>query len=199
MRAGELGRRDDALDRHAGIGERDVVADRAVEQDVVLQHDAQLAPQPRAVDHGEIDAVDQHAAALGDIEPLDELGERALAGAGRPDNADDLTRRNAETDVVQNLRPIDAVAKRDMLENDVAADRRQRRAAGVEGRLGRRIENIAEPRHREPRLVEILPHLREAQHRCAHSAGEDVECHQLADGERAIDHQLGAEVKDRRR
>src|SRR5580658_4363825 len=32
MGAGELGRADDAVDRHAGIGERDVLADRAVEE-----------------------------------------------------------------------------------------------------------------------------------------------------------------------
>ncbi len=72
----------------AGIGERDVVADGAVEQHVLLQHDADLAPQPGDVDHGEIDAVDQHAPALGHVEPLDQLGERALARARGADDAD---------------------------------------------------------------------------------------------------------------
>ncbi len=79
MRAGKLGRGDDALDRHRRIGERDIVADRAVEQHVLLQNDADLPAQPGGVDHGEIDAVDQHAAALRHIEPLDQLGQRALA------------------------------------------------------------------------------------------------------------------------
>ena len=46
MRAGELRRLDHPLHRHAGIGERDVVADRAVEQHVLLQHHADLAAQP---------------------------------------------------------------------------------------------------------------------------------------------------------
>ena len=85
-----------------------------------------------------------------------------------------------------------------MLEGDVAADRRQRRAAGLEGRLGRRIEDIAEPRDRQPRLMEILPHLRQPQHRRADPAGQHVEGDQFADGEIAVDHQLGAEIQDRR-
>ena len=109
--AGERSRSDHAVDRHAGLGKRDVVADRTVEQNVLLQHDAQLAAQPRAVHHGEIDAVDEHASALGDVETLDELGERALSRAGWADNADNLASRNAETDVVQHLRPVDAIAK----------------------------------------------------------------------------------------
>ncbi len=88
VRAGELGGGDDALHRRRRIGERDVVADGAVEQHVLLQHDADLAPQPGDVDHGEIDAVDQHAPALGHVEPLHELGERALARARGADDAD---------------------------------------------------------------------------------------------------------------
>ena len=78
----------------AGIGERDVVAHRAVEQHVLLQHDADLAAQPGRIDHGEIDAVDQHAAALGHVEALDQLGERALARARGADDADDLAGRD---------------------------------------------------------------------------------------------------------
>ena len=48
--------------------------------------------------------------------------------------------------VVEHLRPVDAVAKGDMVEGDVAADRRQCSAARIEGRLRRRIEDVAEPR-----------------------------------------------------
>ena len=102
----------------------------------------------------------------------------------------------AETEVVQHLRPVDAIAKRDMFEHDVAADRRQRGAAGSEGRFGRRIEDVAEPRHRQPRLMEILPHLCESQHRCAHSARKDIKGHQLADGRETIDDELRAKVED---
>ena len=47
----------------------------------------------------EIDAVDQHAAALRHVEPLDQLGERALARARGADDADDLAGRDLEADV----------------------------------------------------------------------------------------------------
>ena len=113
----------------AGIGERDVVAHRAVEQHVLLQHDADLAAQPGRIDHGEIDAVDQHAPALRHVEALDELGERALARPGRADDADHLPGRHIEADVVQDFRSVDAIAERDVVERDVAADRRQRARA----------------------------------------------------------------------
>ena len=107
--------------------------------------------------------------------------------------------RHGEADVVQHLRAVDAIAEGDMLEGDVAADRRQRRARRVEGRLRRGIEDVAEPRDRQPRLMEILPDLRQPQHRRADAAGQHVEGDQLADRQVAVDHELGAEIEDRRR
>ena len=77
--AGELGGLDDPLHRHAGIGQGYVVADRAVEQDVLLKHHADLPAQPRRIDQGQIGAVDQDAAGLRHVEPLEQLRQRALA------------------------------------------------------------------------------------------------------------------------
>ena len=79
--AGELRRPDDRLHRDAGVGQRDVFANRSVEQEVFLQDHADLAAQPRCVDEGEVDAVDQHAALGRHVEALDQAGERALARA----------------------------------------------------------------------------------------------------------------------
>ncbi len=44
--------------------------------------------------------------------------------------------------------------------------------------------------------MKILPELREAQHRRADPAGQDVEGHELADRQVAVDHQLGAAIED---
>ena len=96
MGAGELGGRDHALHRRRRVGERDVVADRAVEQHVLLQHHADLPAQPGDVDQREVDAVDQDAAALGHVEALHQLGQGRLAGAGGADDADHLAGRNAQ-------------------------------------------------------------------------------------------------------
>ena len=188
-------RRDDALHRHRRIGERDIVAHRAVEQHVLLQHDADLAAQPGRIGHREIHAVDQHAPALRDVEALHQFGERALARARGPDDADGLAGRHLEADVVQDFLPVDAIAERDVVEFDVAADRRQPRAAGRVGRLGGGVEDVAEPRDRQPRLVKILPDLRQPQHRRAHPARQHVEGDEFADREAAVDHEPGAAIK----
>ena len=97
---------------------------------------------------------------------------------------------------LQRLRPVDAIAEGDVLETDLAPDRRQRGACRIEGRLGRGVEDVAQPLDRDPRLMEILPDLREPQHRRADPPGEHVERNQLADREFAIDDHLGAEIED---
>lgn len=127
MSASELGRFDDPFDRHRRIRQRDVVADRLIEKHVLLQHRANLAARPRRIDHGKVDAIDQHATAFWNVEALDELGHRALARTRGSDDADDLAGRHTEADVVQHLRPVDAVTKHNMVEGDVAANGRKRR------------------------------------------------------------------------
>ena len=88
MGAGKLCRCDDALDRQCWIGQSDIVANRPIEQHVLLQDDADLPSQPGGIDHGEIDAVDEDAAAFRHVKSLDQLGQRALARSRRSDNAD---------------------------------------------------------------------------------------------------------------
>jgi hypothetical protein len=163
---------DDALDRHAGVGQRDVVADRAVEQDVFLQHYADLTAQPRHIDHRQIDAVHDHLAAFRHIKALHQLGERRFAGARSSDDAHHLSRRDRQRNVAQNFRAIDFVTEGDMIESNRAPDVRQGRAPRRERRFGMRVEDVAEARDRNPRLMKILPHLREAQHRLRHMPGQ---------------------------
>jgi hypothetical protein len=81
MSAGERRHADHPFQRHARIGERDVLAHRAVEEHILLQDQADLTPQPGSVNHCEIDPVHQHAAALGRIEPLHQLGQCRLPGS----------------------------------------------------------------------------------------------------------------------
>ena len=60
--ARHLGGGHDLVDRQRGVGERDVLAHRAVKQHVLLQHHADLAAEPRWVDLRDVDPIDQHAA-----------------------------------------------------------------------------------------------------------------------------------------
>ena len=50
---------------------------------------------------GDVLAVDQDAAALGVVEMQQQVDQRRLAGAGRPDQPDPLARRDAQVDAVQ--------------------------------------------------------------------------------------------------
>ena len=101
--------------------------------------------------------------------------------------------------VVQDFGTIEPVAEGDVFENHLAADRRQCGACVIEGRFGRRIENIAKPRHRQARLVEVLPDLRQPQHRRADAAGQDIEGDKLANGQIAVDDELWRRNKARPR
>src|SRR5205807_4397233 len=132
---GQRGRSGDAVHRHRRVGERNVFAYRTVEQYVLLKHDTNLPAQPGEIDHGEINAVDQDAPAFRHVKPLDELGERTLAGPRRADDPNDLTGRYIKTHVVQHLRRVDAIAESDVLESDLTADRRECSAPWAETRL----------------------------------------------------------------
>ena len=72
--AGEPRRLHHQRARRGGIGQRDVLVDRAVEQHVLLQHDADLAAQPGRVELGDVDAVEHHLAGVRAVEALDGLG-----------------------------------------------------------------------------------------------------------------------------
>ena len=110
--AGEPRRLHHQRARRGGIGQRDVLVDRAVEQHVLLQHDADLAAQPGGIELGDVDAVEQHLAGVRAVEALDRLGQRRLAGTRSADDADHFARRDRQRDVAQRVGRIGAVAQR---------------------------------------------------------------------------------------
>ena len=116
MRAREFRRLDDLLHRQRRVGEADIVAHRAVEQHVVLQHDADLPAQPGRIHQCDVDPVDEHLALFGNIEALHQLGQRALARARGADDADHLPGRDIELHLRQHRRAVGQVAERDVLE-----------------------------------------------------------------------------------
>ena len=77
------------VDGAVGNAECDVAAERVVEKIDVLRHVADL-PLPRALAAVERLAVDQHAADRRRQQSKQDVDERALAGAGRPDDANRL-------------------------------------------------------------------------------------------------------------
>src|SRR3989475_3728992 len=116
MRPGQLGSLHDLLHRDALVGQRDVVPPRPVEQEILLQHDANLAAQPDRIHLGQVHAVDQHAPSLRNVEALDQLGDGALARAGPADEPNDFASGHVEGHLPEDLRPVRSVAKGHVLE-----------------------------------------------------------------------------------
>ena len=112
-------RRDDRLE-HLGIGGvrpaiADVLHDRAVEQGDVLRNDCNRCPQALLRHPGDVLAADQDAPALHIIEALQQRKERRFSAARLPNQADALTRLDAQAELGEHLAPI-GIAECDVLE-----------------------------------------------------------------------------------
>ena len=157
MRSGHLGRGDDLLHRGRRIDQRDVVANGPIKQHIFLQHHANLPAQPSGIDGSDVGAVHRDATSLWNIEPLHELRQRRFARARRSDYADHLAGQDVDRHVLQNRRPVEAVAEGDVVEPYRALECRQSRAAGRGGGFGHRVQDVAEALDGDTCLVKILP------------------------------------------
>ena len=194
MRTRERGGGHDPFHRQRGVAERDILPHRSVEEYVLLEHHADLAPEPGRIDKREVDAVDQHSSLFGDVEALDQLGEGRFAGAGRPDDPQHLAGGDVEADPAQRLGRVGTIAEADLVELDAALDRWKRRAVRVVFGFGRRVEHVAQPIDRDPDLLEILPQLGKAKDRGGDAARQHVEGNQRTDAQISGDHRLCPEI-----
>src|SRR3989454_9968639 len=81
----------------------DVLRDRAVEQEVVLQHDAELPAVVGEPQGGEIATVHQDAPGFRAVEGEHEIDQRALTRPGGADQGRRGARRRAERDALQDF------------------------------------------------------------------------------------------------
>jgi len=75
----KLRRPDNLLHRGRRIRQRDIITYAAIEENILLQHNAGLASQPRRIGKCEINAIDENAATLRHVKSLNQLRERALS------------------------------------------------------------------------------------------------------------------------
>ena len=90
--AGGAGGGDDFGRRCVGPAVGDVLGDRAVEQERLLQHDADVAAILFDRERADVGAIDENRAVGDVVEAADEIHERALAGAAGADEADHFAR-----------------------------------------------------------------------------------------------------------
>ena len=91
--AGQAGRSLDLALVGVPVGEGDVGGHGVVEEEGLLEHDADGPPQLDQLDVPHVDPVEAHPAAVDVIEPGQELGHGRLPRTGRPDEGHRLARR----------------------------------------------------------------------------------------------------------
>ena len=158
---------------------QDVVAHRAVQQRGVLRDHADLRAQAVLGDGGDVLAVDQDAPALQVMEAQQQMGQRRLARAGAPDQADPLARADVQVHVAdQRLAlPRLAVAEADALEADLAARHRQRGRA-------RPVDHPARLRQRGQAVLHRADVLEQAGHLPHHPVRHAVQAQRHRGGRR---------------
>ncbi len=120
---------------HIGFGSigapvANVLEDGPVKQRDVLRHQRHRGPHAILCQAGDVLAIDQDAAGLEVIGPLKQGEQRGLTDSRRPEQADTLTRRDAEIEVREHTSPV-GIGKRHVLEGDFALALLERNRLGV--------------------------------------------------------------------
>lgn len=90
----------------SGQADRDVLGDRAGEQERLLRHHHHAPPQLGRAQVAQVDAVEQDAARRGVVEAGQELGQRRLPGARGADHGDRLSRGQREVEAGSTSPPV---------------------------------------------------------------------------------------------
>ena len=167
------------------LADAQIVGDRAVEQQRLLEHHADIPPQRRQLQAADIHAVDLDEAGLRVERAMQQRDRGRFAGAGRADQRDGLAGQRGEGEVLDRG-PLAVIGKRDVLEFDQAREPPGIHRVGPVAHRGHGIQHVEEflqPRRLHEHAVDEADHLFELldQH-----GGETHEHHDLADGGEAL-------------
>jgi hypothetical protein len=99
-----------------GLGDADIVGDRAVEQEGVLRHQRDLSAQGIEAHVANVDAADADRARARIEEAQQQRGDGGLAGARRADERDPLAFGDREAHAVERGAVGAVVSERDVVE-----------------------------------------------------------------------------------
>ena len=125
MGIGQTRRTHDLLTGSLRIGESDVLAHGAAEQQRILRNDADLATQGIQLDLVDVVTIDENSALLWGIETRQKLHQSALAAAALPDDADKGAGLDLKVDVLENFRLAGPESEREILEAHLTFQRRK--------------------------------------------------------------------------
>ncbi len=183
----------DPGERAVGRTHADVLGDGAGEQLHLLRHDADLRPVADRGEGGEVLAVEQHAAGLGQFQAEQEADQRALARARRAGDAQHGARRQLEGHAVERRCRGTRIAEGELLDLETALDRQLATGQPAAG-LGALAQELVEPPDGLARLPELVPGQRQLAHGRQGARGQDRGGDQGADGQVAGHDQPGAEI-----
>ena len=104
--------------RRVGTAVRNVLGDRGVEDERLLEDDGDLVAQRAQCQVANVDAVDRHRPVRGVIEAKQQLRERRLAGTAAADHGDDIAGADLERDGAENVAVRFGVPETDVMERD---------------------------------------------------------------------------------
>ena len=149
----------------AGAAIGDVLRHRAAEQVNVLLHDADGPAQAVQRHAAHVLAVNQDLAARHIIEAGDQVAQRRLAAAGRPDERDILARADVQINVAQDLVVVVGVLKADVVKVDAAVLHDQRLRVGGVGDGDGRIHDLGKALNAGHAALELLGKLDDTSNR----------------------------------
>ena len=158
--------------RRARLAERDVLADRAVEQKVVLHHDANVRAVVAQAQGRDVLTVDQHAAALRMVERHHEADQRALSPAARSDERGGRAGVGGERDVLEH-RHVRNVLEGHVVELDPALDVGDGVLAGVGVIFSRHRANLGDAIESGERFAHLRADRCDLHERRGHQSDEE--------------------------
>src|SRR5690606_9888630 len=185
----------DLLDAGAGARERDVLADGAVEEEVVLEDDAELGAVVLEPHGGEVLAVDEDAARERAVEGHDEVDERALPRPAGPDERGGGAGGRVEGDAFQHGhagRGLDG----DVLEDDVALHLAERLAGRVVVGLRGHAADLADAVEAGEGLADLRADAGDLNERRGHDAHEEQVGDEVAERHGAGEDGVAADEDD---
>ena len=176
-------------------GQRDVLAQRRVEQEGVLEDEPDLAAERGDLQLAQVTAVVQDAPFLRIPEAEQEIDDGALPRARGADDRDVLPGGDGQAEVVQD-RPAGLVAEPDALEPDLV--RRARERLGVRRLLDRDrlVQHLQHAVERAGRALHLLADVRERRDRLEERGQETDERDQRPQAHVPLDHEVAAHADD---
>src|SRR6185437_4637313 len=191
--AGQARRRQHFLVGRLRPAKRDVVAQLAVEQIGVLQHETDAGTQIGGVVLADVDAVDQDRALARRIESGGQPADRGLAGSDAADDSDFLAGLDLERDAVERLGGTVGIGKADIVEIDAAFLDLARDVDRFRRTLALQLHQPVDRAQRGQSLGAAGHHRGDAGDRTEHAARQHVRRDQRADRQFAVEDQEHAD------